>query len=340
MSKNANPTLVGLFVIVGIVIAVATVLLLGSGRFFTTKTYYVLYFAESVNGLTKGAPVKFKGVTIGAVEEIHLHYDKDNDLIHIPVVIHLDTNKILDNLATPLHTGQADAYIDLVNHLIGRLETDSFVTGRLYIGLRYDPESDTKRVHESRNITYPEIPTEPSQIKALMDELQAIDITGLVATGKTVLVNLDAALTNLNTKDINDEVVLTIRAARKKIEDLDLNGALLSVRQTMTNANVALASVQGLADDFNGVGGLAKEKLGPLVAEVTNTTAKAVATLESIKNVAEELRVVLKDESPLHRKLVSTLDELSLLTRSVRELADKINRDPRMFLTGKPKPGR
>lgn len=339
MSKKANPTLVGLFVIVGIVIAVATVLLLGSGKFFTTKTRYVLYFEESVNGLQKGAPVKFKGVTIGAVEEILLRYDKDHDSIHIPVIIHLDTNKILENLATP--TDVTAAYVDLINHLVGRLETDSFVTGRLYIGLRYDPESDAKRrPHAKRVSDYSEIPTEPSSIAALMDQLQSIDITGLVDSAKSTLANLDAALTNINTKDINEEVVLTIQAARQKVKELDLDGVLLSVQNTLTNANAALASIQGLADDFNGVGGLAKEKLVPLVSEVTNTTQKAVATLDSIQGVADELRGVLRGNSPLHRRLLSALDELNLLSRSVRELTDKINHDPKIFLTGKPKPSR
>ncbi|MGB0578671.1 MAG: MlaD family protein, partial [Limisphaerales bacterium] len=289
MSKKANPTLVGLFVIVGIVIAVATVLLLGSGKFFTTKTRYVLYFEESVNGLSKGAPVKFKGVTIGAVDDILLHYDKDHDSIHIPVIIHLDTNKILENLATA-EVGQTAAYVDLINHLVGRLETDSFVTGRLYIGLRYDRESDAKREHRALQIPeHTEIPTESSQIKALLDQLQGIDIMGLVDTAKSTLANIDGALTNINTKDINDEVVLTIKSARQKIENLDLDGALLSVQQTLTNANSTLMSIEGLANDLNGVGAVAKEKLGPLVAEVTNTTQKAVATLDSIQGVADEL---------------------------------------------------
>ncbi|MGA9032314.1 MAG: MlaD family protein, partial [Sulfuricaulis sp.] len=75
MSKHANPTLIGSFVIGAIVLAVVTILLLSSGSLFAQHPNYVMYFQESVKGLSIGAPVTFNGVKIGAVKNISVEAD-------------------------------------------------------------------------------------------------------------------------------------------------------------------------------------------------------------------------------------------------------------------------
>ena len=53
-------------------LAIAAVIILGSGRLFTHQHLFVLYFSSDVNGLKVGAPVKFRGVEIGSVTAILL----------------------------------------------------------------------------------------------------------------------------------------------------------------------------------------------------------------------------------------------------------------------------
>ena len=72
MGKRFSPTLVGGFVLGAIGLGIIALVVLGSGRFFTGKTIYVLYFDRDVNGLRVGAPVKFRGVDIGSVTAILL----------------------------------------------------------------------------------------------------------------------------------------------------------------------------------------------------------------------------------------------------------------------------
>ena len=57
--------MIGIFVVIAIGLIVAAVLILGSGKFFTKYTKYVMYFDGSVKGLAVGAPVNFRGVKIG-----------------------------------------------------------------------------------------------------------------------------------------------------------------------------------------------------------------------------------------------------------------------------------
>jgi len=52
MSKKANPAAIGAFVVGAIGLAIAGVLVLGSGRFFQKSFPLVSFFEGSVNGLS------------------------------------------------------------------------------------------------------------------------------------------------------------------------------------------------------------------------------------------------------------------------------------------------
>ena len=70
MSKQASKALIGGFVLGAVILVAAATVIFGSGRFFSEKQVFVLYFDGAVNGLNVGAPVKFRGVTIGQVRKI------------------------------------------------------------------------------------------------------------------------------------------------------------------------------------------------------------------------------------------------------------------------------
>ena len=60
MAKQANKTMIGLFVVGAIVLLVAAIVLLGSGRFLKETHRYVAFFDGSVKGLAVGAPVMIR----------------------------------------------------------------------------------------------------------------------------------------------------------------------------------------------------------------------------------------------------------------------------------------
>ena len=94
MSKKANPTLIGAFVVGAIVLVIIAVTILGSGRLFRKTYEFVLYFEGSVSDLSERAPVKYKGVEIGSITNILLQLDEGAEVNRIPVIIKLDANKI------------------------------------------------------------------------------------------------------------------------------------------------------------------------------------------------------------------------------------------------------
>ena len=76
MSAQAHNVKLGLFVIGAVVAAVLLLLIVGSGRWFQSKTVIETYFNESVQGLDIGSKLKYRGVTIGEVTKISFTYTK------------------------------------------------------------------------------------------------------------------------------------------------------------------------------------------------------------------------------------------------------------------------
>jgi len=76
MAKQANKTMIGLFVLGAIVLLVAGLVTLGSGRYFKETHRYVTFFDGSVKGLAVGAPVMFRGVSIGKVVDFAMYFKR------------------------------------------------------------------------------------------------------------------------------------------------------------------------------------------------------------------------------------------------------------------------
>jgi paraquat-inducible protein B len=89
MSRRANPKIVGGFVLTSIGALVAAALVFGSFTFFETTRKAVVFFEGSVNGLTQGSPVLFRGVPLGRVTDVGIRYDPRNGSFEIPVVVEM-----------------------------------------------------------------------------------------------------------------------------------------------------------------------------------------------------------------------------------------------------------
>lgn len=110
MSQKASPTLIGVFIIAAIALAVVTVILFGSGRLFSKTEDFILYFEDSVNGLEVGAPVKFKGVRVGQVKRIAIRFDQDDDSPHVPVLIEIDIGRLHKPLGVDLDLADPEVF--------------------------------------------------------------------------------------------------------------------------------------------------------------------------------------------------------------------------------------
>jgi paraquat-inducible protein B len=184
MSKKVNKTMIGLFVVVALVLLMTAVVVLGSGALFKRTNTFVLYFDGSVKGLAIGAPVMFRGVSIGTVKDISLIYDAKAGTIMLPVIVDIEQGRIKG--APSFGEWDGDKKMIALG-LRGKLEVQSFLTGQLMISFDFYPDKPA----QLRGILkeYPELPTLPisPDIFELMNEVPIKEISkNLASTAKGI----------------------------------------------------------------------------------------------------------------------------------------------------------
>jgi len=216
MSKKVNKTMIGVFVIGAIFLLLTAIVIFGSGELFKRTNKFVLYFDGSVKGLSIGAPVMFRGVSIGTVKDISLIYDEKAGTIMLPVIVQIEDDRIKG--APSFGEAGGDKKMIALG-LRGRLEVQSFLTGQLMVSFDFYPKEPAKL----RGILkgFPELPTLPTS-PDISEIMNALPI-------KEIAKNLDET-----TKGI-DKLVNSNEIARSLY---DLQGTLKETRQAMRSISL------------------------------------------------------------------------------------------------------
>jgi phospholipid/cholesterol/gamma-HCH transport system substrate-binding protein len=80
MEPKVNYTVVGLFVIVLVAVAVTIAVWLGKGDYGTKYDRYYAYMRESVAGLSVNSSVKYRGVEVGRIADIRLNPENPEEV--------------------------------------------------------------------------------------------------------------------------------------------------------------------------------------------------------------------------------------------------------------------
>jgi paraquat-inducible protein B len=324
MSKKASPTSVGLFIIFGIALVVAGGLIFTSRSIFHARQKEILYFNTSLKGLNPGAPVKFRGVTIGSVVEVLIRHNQASNDFSMPVLISID-KKLAQAKSDELLQIGSQARLD---HLIeqgfrGRLDAESFVTGVLYVGLDFVPNAPVPLFHQLKP-EYHEIPTLPSDIQQLLANLAQVDVRSLSEKLNGILGRLDTILDQLNVSAINAGVTNLLGAANRLLQTPDLTNSFVSLRQTLDQAGALVKRVDCRVD--------------PLADSITNTLFDAQKTLVDMRVGIRNVSDLLGPDSAFRPNLNQALEELSHASHAVAELAELLERNPNALLAGKKQP--
>src|SRR5512139_883492 len=98
MSKKSNTATLGLFIVAGLALGVIGLLLFSSSKMFSKTRDLIVYFDESLNGLNEGAPVKYRGVTIGAVKRVMARFNQATNDNAMPVIIEIEDKLVRQRL--------------------------------------------------------------------------------------------------------------------------------------------------------------------------------------------------------------------------------------------------
>ncbi len=316
MSKQANKTLIGAFVIGALALAVIGILIFGSGKFFTELPKFVLFFEGSVNGLNVGAPVTFKGVKIGTVTDINLYFNPEDMSLKIPVYIEIDPESLRQEKQERWVKAAKYTYIKkLVERgLRGKLQLQSLVTGLLMIELDFYPDKPARLVGYDKD--YPEIPTISSGLDQMLKKVEKLPLEELVNKLTSAIEGIDRAVNSPKLAEAMESINLALKDVSQIADKLnerigpltaDMNDTVRDIQKLVQNLDVRLTA---LAKDLN------------------ETVRESTATLKNLKQATAP-------SSPVNYQLATTLKELSAAARSLRQLTDTLEQKPESLLRGK-----
>jgi paraquat-inducible protein B len=326
MSKQASKTLIGAFVLGALVLIVAGVVVFGSGKFFR-KVYDVMFFEGSVKGLQIGAPVMFRGVQIGHVTNIVLEVNAKDLTAFIPVYTEIYPQKLIPIGDNP-NFDQRYLQTLIEKGLRAQLQLQSFVTGQLMVNLDFYPNTPIRLAGIEKK--YPEIPTIPSSLEQLTKRFEELPL-----------------------KEIADRLNETLAGINRLVNSRELQTSIGSLNQLLENTDALVknlnAEVGPLASDIRGTADAARATLaqaektlrfdegvpGEIASSIKETISSAQATLKETHEAVDNINRIAVKNSNLGYEIGRTLEQIAELSRSIRVLADYLERHPEALLRGK-----
>lgn len=293
---------VGLFVLAGIALAVATILVVGGGRVFARPVVMETSFDESVQGLDVGAPVKLRGVKLGTVRWIGFVRDRYD----LPQEDAREGRRVLVRMELDVapgvgHAQRAREVERMVERGLRLRLTPLGITGVSFLEADF---LDKERFPPPEISWTPEVlyvPSAPSTItqitsaaERLMTRIDALDVEGL-------LTNFDRLLVNVN----------------RAVETADVDGVQKSV-------SALLAELQGTVE---GLRAAVREARVPAVSEDVR------GTLREASGALVRLQLLLDRGG---EDLAATLENLRATTQNLRDVSETARSYPSFLLLGTP----
>lgn len=304
MTRQVSSRALGLFVTLGIVIAIAVIIWIGASKYFEKGDRYVTYFDESVQGLQRDSAVKYRGVDVGRIEDIRVA--PDNRLIEVVMKINLKEDVEKNSVA----------YLRVAG-----------ITGIVFIELdRKDPESPDLSPKLDFASPYPIIPSRPSQIRQIfsgideiIEKIKQLDLEDIArsikATGKAAE-NLfggpQMTKTLQNLESISTSIDLTAARIEKMTASGKLEGILDDTRTTLAEARSLISTTR---DEIKAL----------KLAETAEKTNRVVDNLSrTSRSTARDIQIMS--------------DNLKRTSETLERFVDRLESNPSDLLFSSPPP--
>ncbi len=328
MASLRTKFIVGAFVATGMCIAIAAVLWLGVSNYLEKGEYYAAYFDESVQGLEKDSPVKYRGVTIGRVHRIGVA----PDATLIEAVMKIESG---------LETGEFG------KDLVAQLKSVG-ITGIMFI------EIDRRHSGEpgfspklSFKPEYPVVATRPSDIRKflrqaedVLAQFRAIDFKSLADSLQSTMNVLRQSVDDAQIRTISEDIHKSVQSARK-ILDSDRWKAVL---ESFEEAGRSVAAMARTADQTVLEAKAGVERMRKSLAEnkqtvndILNDLHHAASRVNGVMQNGNDVIAGIEDKvSRLERHMTATFQNMEKTAEHLARLTERIEESPSQILWGKP----
>ncbi|WP_432725361.1 intermembrane transport protein PqiB [Variovorax sp. W6] len=228
----------------------------------------LMYFNQSLRGLTPGAPVDFRGVVIGEVKSIGVEFDRAEREFRMPVLVQVYPDRLrrrAGESGTESRSTQQERLRFLAEKgLRAQLRNGNLLTGQVYVALDFFPKAPPAKIDLAKSPI--ELPTVPnsldeiqSQVQEIATKLNKVPYEQIAGDLRTTLASLNRTLTatEQTVKRINNDVTPELAAAMKDVRKTvntaertlaDDSPLQQDMRQTLQELTRAAGSVRVLTD--------------------------------------------------------------------------------------------
>ncbi|MGJ7524114.1 intermembrane transport protein PqiB [Variovorax sp. GB1P17] len=228
----------------------------------------LMYFNQSLRGLTPGAPVDFRGVVIGEVKSIGVEFDRAEREFRMPVLVQVYPDRLrrrAGESGVESRTSQQERLRFLAEKgLRAQLRNGNLLTGQVYVALDFFPKAPPAKIDLSKNPI--ELPTMAnsldeiqSQVQEIATKLNKVPYEQIAGDLRTTLATLNKTLTateqtvNRINSDVTPELAAAMKDVRKTVNTAERTLADDSplqqdMRQTLRELTRAAGSVRILTD--------------------------------------------------------------------------------------------
>lgn len=317
MSEKPNTVAIGAFVIGALLIGVTAVIFAlgtGVGR---DSSKVVMVFEGSVKGLNIGAPVALRGVEIGQVTKVELLLEADT-----AELIMLVESEISGDNIRRMGTNAENLTEELIARgLRAQLNTQSLLTGLLYVQLDFHPDSEL--VLAPIDSPYLQIPTIPTDLQRLTRKLDSMDFDKVASDLESIASGMSRFVNNADFQRLPAQ----------------LQGALASVNGLSTELSSQLAStgprMDALLDGATDTVGLAKAEI-PRLAELVNSNLTLLQdAMKAFEQGLREFEGLVDYDSATIHELNKALRELGRAGRTLQQLGQSLEEQPESLIRGR-----
>lgn len=320
MLKTRKYFITGVFAAAAMLLLVVMMFFLGLADEFAERIYIVTTFPESVQGLTKGSAVKYKGVTIGQVDKISILPEERIIRVDMSIDPTAFSSMTLKDLELFCLKAQK-------NGLCCRLDFAG-ITGMRYIEMDY-VEQDKKRKVQMPEIREPGVfyfASVPGTFSNIVNSVA-------VSLDKIASVNINKIASDLddNLKALND--ILTNPAIKNSLDRLEkITGNVENVTNSFAEhftGEDLRKLIDGVNNNLDNISKLTRQLNGKLSAVNTEElNRQIIEVISAARLLIGELQNDSDDAVSIIRKLNTVLGNLN-------EFIVELKNDPSALVRGR-----
>ncbi len=235
---------------------------------YSVRRKWMVYFDQSVRGLSPGAPVEIYGIKIGEVTNIDLIYDEKLKDLRVPVVLSIEPERIANVLkaVSDQQNVQSEPLLRWFveeRNLRAQLKTGNLLTGQLLVDLGFYPEEPKVQLAHENGM--PVIPSMGGSIEEIQESIARITRSLEKVPFERIGKSLDQLL---------KESTVTVRDAGVFVRRLD--------GETAPMLQSSLGALQGTLEELQRTLG----KDSPLNYNLKKTLEELTLTLRSLRELS------------------------------------------------------